>query len=125
MVTGLGVISPLGNDPDALFSRLMAAESGIRLMSADGPRGQYSNIAAPVIFDPAQYFSPQQKIDHLDRVSQFSIAVAAMAVKDSAIQFTDDSKRRAGGGVRGMMLDLCPVHLTLKNTSKPRRQSGT
>jgi len=96
VVTGLGVISPLGNDPDTLFSRLMAAESGIRLISADGPRGQYSNIAAPVIFDPAQYFSPQQKIDHLDRVSQFSVAVAATAVKDSAIQFTDDSRRRSG-----------------------------
>lgn len=96
MVTGLGVISPLGNDPDTLFSRLMAAESGIRLITADGPRGQYSIIAAPVEFDPLQYFSPPQKTDNLDRVSQFSIAAAAMALKDSTIRPTDDDKRRFG-----------------------------
>jgi 3-oxoacyl-[acyl-carrier-protein] synthase II len=96
LVTGLGVISPLGNDPDTLFPRLMAAESGIRLITADGPRGQYSIIAASVEFDPVQYFPPPQKTDNLDRVSQFSIVTAAMAVKDSAIQFTDDGKRRSG-----------------------------
>lgn len=96
MVTGLGVISPLGNDPDTLFSRLMTAESGIRLITADGPRGQYSVIAAPVEFEPAQYFPPPQKTDNLDRVSQFSIAAAAMALKDSTIRLTDDDKRRFG-----------------------------
>jgi 3-oxoacyl-[acyl-carrier-protein] synthase II len=96
VVTGLGVISPLGNDPDTLFSKLMAAESGIRLITADGPRGQYSIIAASVEFDPVLYFPPPQKIDNLDRVSQFSIAAAAMALKDSMIQLTDDGKRRCG-----------------------------
>lgn len=96
MVTGLGVISPLGNDPDTLFSRLMAAESGIRLMTADGPRGQYSGLAAPVEFDPAQYFPPQQKLDILDRVSRFTLAAAALALQDSAIRFTDESRHRSG-----------------------------
>jgi len=96
VVTGLGVISPLGNDPDTLFSRLMAAESGIRLITADGPRGPYSAIAAPVEFDPARYFSPQQKIDNLDRVTRFALAAAASALRDSAIQFTDESRRCSG-----------------------------
>ncbi|MHB8535309.1 MAG: beta-ketoacyl-[acyl-carrier-protein] synthase family protein [Sulfuricaulis sp.] len=96
MITGLGVVSPLGNDPDALFSGLMAARSGIRQISAEGPRGAYSAVAAPVAFDPAQYFSPQQRLDNLDRVSQFAVAVAAAAVKDAALQFTDDNRRRAG-----------------------------
>jgi len=96
VVTGLGVISPLGNDPDTLFSRLMAAESGIRPIAADGARGPYSAIAAPVEFDPARHFSPQQKIDNLDRVTRFSLAAAAAALRDSAIQFTDESRRRSG-----------------------------
>jgi hypothetical protein len=38
---------------------------------------------------------------------------------------SDGPACRADSGVRGMMLDLCPVHRTLKNTSKPRRPSGT
>lgn len=96
MVTGLGVISPLGNDTDTLFSRLMAAESGIRLTNADGPRGQYSVLAAPVEFDPARYFSAQQKIDILDRVSRFTLAAAAEALRDSGITLADESRRRTG-----------------------------
>ncbi len=96
VITGLGVVSPLGNDPDSLFSGLMAAESAVRAISVDGAKGQYSNVAAPAAFDPAQYFPAQQKIDHLDRVSRFSLAVAAAAVKDAAIQFTDDNRHRAG-----------------------------
>ncbi len=96
VVTGLGVISPLGNDPDTLFSRLMAAESGIRPITADGARGPYSAVAAAVEFDPAQFFPPQQKIDNLDRVTRFALAAAASALRDAGIRFTDESRRRAG-----------------------------
>ena len=96
MITGLGVVSPLGNDADTLFSSLMSSRSGIQTISTDGPRGCYSNVAAPVQFDPARYFPAPQKIDHLDRVTRFSLAVAAAAVKDAAILFTDDNRHRSG-----------------------------
>jgi beta-ketoacyl-acyl-carrier-protein synthase II len=96
VVTGLGVISPLGNDPDTLFSRLMAAESGIRPITADGPRGRYSGIAAALEFDPARYLPVPRKTESLDRVSQFTIAAAAMALEDSAIPLTDDATRCFG-----------------------------
>ena len=96
MITGLGVISPLGDKPDVLFARLMAAESGVRMMSTNGPSGQHFNIAAPVAFDPAQHFLPRQKLDGLDRVSQFSIAAAAAAIGDSKIEATEDKERRFG-----------------------------
>jgi beta-ketoacyl-acyl-carrier-protein synthase II len=96
VVTGLGVISPLGNDLDTLFSALMAGESGVRVISGEGPRGPYTGIAASVHFDPAQFFPPQQRTEQIDRVSQFSIAAAAMAVKDAGIAFTDDNRNNAG-----------------------------
>ncbi len=96
VVTGLGVITPLGNDPDTLFSRLMAGESGIREVTTEGPKGRSSNLAGSAAFDPALYFPAQQRLDHLDRVSQFSIAAAANAVKDAAIEFTDELKSRSG-----------------------------
>lgn len=96
VVTGLGVISPLGNDSGTLFSRLMAGESGIREICTDGARGSFSNVAGMVEFDPAQNLPPRQRLDHLDRVSQFSLAVAAAAVRDAAIEFTDDLKPRSG-----------------------------
>ncbi len=96
VVTGLGVISPLGNDPDTLFMNLMEGRSGVREITTEGPSSKSSNIGASVDFDPARYLPAQQRIEHLDRVSQFSIAAAAMAVKDAMIEFTDENRNRAG-----------------------------
>jgi 3-oxoacyl-[acyl-carrier-protein] synthase II len=96
VVTGMGVISPLGNDPGTLFSALMEGRSGVREAVTEGPKGQHSNVGGVATFDPAQYVPPQQRIDQLDRVSQFSIAAAAMAVNDAGITFTDESRSRAG-----------------------------
>jgi 3-oxoacyl-[acyl-carrier-protein] synthase II len=96
VVTGLGVISPLGNDLDTLFSALMAGESGVRVISGEGPRGPFTGIGASVHFDPAQHFPPAYRTDQIDRVTQFSIAAAAMAVKDAGIAFTDDNRNKAG-----------------------------
>jgi 3-oxoacyl-[acyl-carrier-protein] synthase II len=94
VVTGLGVISPLGNDPDTMFSALMAGRSGVRDIVTEGSKGPHTSIGASADFNPANYL--QQKTDSLDRVSQFTIAAAAMAVKDAGITFTDDNRNRAG-----------------------------
>jgi len=96
VVTGLGVISPLGNDPETLFSTLMAGRSAVREVVTEGPKGRGSNIGAAVDFDPSLYFPPQQRLDQLDRVSQFSLAAAGMAIKDAAIEFNDANRSRAG-----------------------------
>src|SRR3954452_11622803 len=93
VVTGVGVISPLGNDPDALFSALMAGRSGVREVITEGPKGKNSNAGGAADFDPAPYI---QRPDQYDRVTQFSIAAASMAVKDSGIEFTDANRSRAG-----------------------------
>ena len=96
VVTGLGVVSALGHDPDVLFARLMAGQSGIRLVSADGPAGQHFGLAAQVSFDAAQHFASGIKTDHLDRVSQFSLAAAAAAMRDAGVQVGSDNAGRFG-----------------------------
>jgi 3-oxoacyl-(acyl-carrier-protein) synthase len=73
----------------------MMAESGIRQITRTGPSGSFTGVAATVEFDPLQYLA-QQKIDNLDRVTQFAIAAAMAAFKDSAIQITDELKLRTG-----------------------------
>ncbi len=95
VVTGIGIISPLGNEPDAVFGRLMKGESAVREISAPGP-GPHSNVAASVTFDPALHFPAQQRTDSLDRVTQFSLAAATAAVNDAAIEITSDNRARAG-----------------------------
>jgi len=74
----------------------MAGKSGVREVTTEGPKGQYSNIGAGADFDPGKYFPAEQRIDHLDRVSLFSLAAASAAVKDAGIEFSDDNRGRAG-----------------------------
>lgn len=96
VVTGLGVISALGNDPEQLFSELMRSQSAVRLVRRDGPTGYYEGLAAPLRFDPAEHFSGTIKVDHLDRATQFSLAAASAAIRDSRIQFDGEVRDRSG-----------------------------
>jgi 3-oxoacyl-[acyl-carrier-protein] synthase II len=95
VVTGLGFVAPHGSDPGAMFARLMSGQSAIREVSVENG-GAYRNIAAPVEFDPSRHFPPEQRLDNLDRVSQFSIAAASAALKDAGIEFDDHLRRRSG-----------------------------
>ena len=95
VVTGLGIVSPHGSDPEMLFSRLMKGESAIGKVCFDA-RSPYSNIAAAAPFEPTRHFPPQQRLENLDRVSQLSMAAAAAAIVDAGIEFTDELRRRSG-----------------------------
>jgi len=94
VVTGIGIVSPHGSDPDRIMDRLMSGESAIREHAYAGG-DSYTNIAAAAEYDPARDL-PGQRLDNLDRVSQFSLTAAAAAVADAGIEFTDELRRRTG-----------------------------
>ena len=104
-VTGIGVISPLGNDAAEFFNGLASGRSGIgRLpapMSALGRSGlaviehPMTHIGAAVSFNAASYF-PVPQLRMLDRVSQFALAASAQAMRDANLAFDQTGRERAG-----------------------------
>lgn len=102
-VTGIGVISPLGNDPEAFFSGLALGCSGIVRLPApaierSGPSvsgHRRTHIGAAVSFNPASFF-PAPRLRMLDRVSQFALAASAQAVSDAKLAFNHTDRQRAG-----------------------------
>lgn len=94
-ITGIGVVSPLGNDRHAFFENLAAGRSGIVRLDTPFCKRLIAPIAAPVRFDAEQYF-PAPKLRMLDRVSQFALYAASQAVADAGISFSDENPRRAG-----------------------------
>jgi len=83
VVTGVGVVSPLGTGVDAFFDSLVAGKSGVRILDIEAPRPLATRIGAPVVdFDPARLF-PAAKLRMLDRVSQMALAAAGEAVRGS------------------------------------------
>ncbi|MGH8522438.1 MAG: beta-ketoacyl synthase N-terminal-like domain-containing protein, partial [Gammaproteobacteria bacterium] len=86
VITGLGVISPLGNDPQELFKNLLAGRSGIGRLQTPFAEKLSIRIGAQVDFDGALFFPPG-RLKILDRVSQLALSAAAQAVTDAGLVF--------------------------------------
>ena len=96
VVTGLGVVSPHGSDPAAMFVRLMSGESAVREVSFR-TAAAYSNVAAAIDdFDPSAHVPLHMRAENLDRVTQFSLAAASAAVADAGVEITSELRYRAG-----------------------------
>jgi len=100
-VTGLGVVSPLGNDPDAFFDGLACGRSGIVKLPAPGKTGDQvletptTHVGGTVAFDGARFF-PAPRLRLLDRASQFALVAAAQAVRDAGMVFDNMDRQRSG-----------------------------
>lgn len=94
-VTGMGVISPLGNSVGQFFDQLQSGVSGIRRLQNDFSDRLISPIAATVEFDGSSFFPPARN-RMLDRVSQFALAAADQAVKDASLDFSEVLLDRTG-----------------------------
>lgn len=79
VVSGIGLVSPHGDDVNAVFAALMRGESAIREVFPELPRPA---AAATVAFDETRWFTRLQ-LAGVDRVSQFAVAAADLAVKDA------------------------------------------
>lgn len=94
-ITGLGVLSPVGNDKDTFFANLLAGKSGIRYLDHDNAGQPGAPIAGVVDFDPAVHFSKMQ-LTALDRFSQFALVATAQAVADAGLDFAREQVDRVG-----------------------------
>jgi beta-ketoacyl-acyl-carrier-protein synthase II len=97
-VTGLGVVSPLGNCVEDLISQLIAGRSGIRRLAAPLCERLRSPIGACVEFDGAAHFAAT-RLRMLDRVSQFALFAAAQATADAKLDFAAERSDRCGVSV--------------------------
>ena len=96
VVTGLGVVSPVGIGIDRFWNALMAGRSGVRRITAFDPTGLNTQIAAEVPdFDPTDYLD-RKEVRRNDRFVQFAYAAARMALDDSKLVITPQNATRVG-----------------------------
>lgn len=94
-VTGIGVVSPLGNDPGTFFDNLLAGRSGVRRLEGRSFERLGIRVGAPATFDAASHF-PAARVRMLDRVSQFALYAAAHALESTQGALEHADRRRAG-----------------------------
>ncbi|MEO5355967.1 MAG: beta-ketoacyl-ACP synthase II [Nitrospirae bacterium YQR-1] len=96
VITGLGLITPLGTGVEKSWQSLIAGKSGIRRITRFNDPSIPVQIAGEVDdFDPESYIHPKE-IKKMDRFIHFAIGASDMAVKDSGLKITEENADRAG-----------------------------
>ncbi|HXU92747.1 MAG TPA: beta-ketoacyl-[acyl-carrier-protein] synthase family protein [Gallionella sp.] len=96
VVTGLGIISPVGHTPEQFFGNLLAGHSGIKRLQNDFVDQLSIRIGAPVEdFNPSDHFSKIQ-LTGIERFSQFALVAAEQAVQDAQLILDESEQPRAG-----------------------------
>lgn len=97
VITGIGVISPIGIGRQTFTDGLNQGRSGVRRITRFNVRDLPAQIAAEIVnFDPCQYLSPK-KIKQMDRCSQFAVSAALLAVTDAKLDLEKIDRERVGG----------------------------
>src|SRR2546430_5812864 len=127
VITGLGSVTPLGNDVETFWSNLKNGVSGIRAIDAFDTSAYDCRIGGQVHnFDPKPFFKNPKDLRRTDRFTQLSMAAAKMAVEDSGIDVKKLDRRDRFGvivstGIGG--LKTLQEQLTILLTKGPSRTS--
>jgi len=124
VVTGVGVISPVGNDLKSFWENLTTGRSGIGPITQFDASNYDCKIAGEVSdFNPTPYFKNPKDIRRADRFTQFAMASAKLALDDSGLNPDTVDRTRfgvlVGSGIGGLK-SLCDQHAILMNKGPDR-----
>ncbi len=108
VVTGLGIISPVGNSVSEAWANVLAAKSGITRISRFDASAFPSRIAGEVKgFDPAKYL-PAKEIRRFDTFIHYGLGASIDALKDSGLDLEKEDRTQigvcVGSGIGGLPL---------------------
>lgn len=124
VVTGLGIVSPVGSTLAGAWEAIVAGRSGIRTITRFDPTPFSTRFAGEVQgFDVAQYLSPKDA-RRMDPFMHYGVAAGAQAVADAGLDFAKEDPARCGvlmgsgiGGLEGMEREI-GAWATTKNPRK-------
>lgn len=106
VVTGLGAVTPIGNDVETAWSNAIAGVSGIGPLTRLNADEYPAKVAAQLKdFEVENYFD-KKEARKMDRFTQYAVAASLMAVKDAQLEITEEIAPRVGvwigSGIGGM-----------------------
>jgi 3-oxoacyl-[acyl-carrier-protein] synthase II len=107
VVTGLGIVSPLGNDISMFWDNLVAGRCGVDRIAGFDPSNFDTQIAAEVKnFDPLPAFPSPKEVRRADRFGQFGVYAGWKALQDSGLDLNsvdlDEVGAFFGSGIGGL-----------------------
>lgn len=127
VITGMGIVSPLGNDIDTFWRNLVEGQSGITAIDTFDTSRHKAKIAGVVRnFDGDALFG-RKEARRMDRFVQFAIAAAEQAVSHAGLNIEESDRERigvyVGSGTGGIQSLLDQDHILLERG--PERVSPT
>lgn len=125
VVTGMGVITPVGNDVESMWNAVREGKTGIARIRSFDPSELDTQIAAEVKdFDAEEAFG-RRDARRMDRFIQFAVFAAQQAAENSGIQIAEENANRVavvvGSGVGGMRTLV--EQMDVLRTKGPKRVS--
>jgi 3-oxoacyl-[acyl-carrier-protein] synthase II len=111
VVTGVGAVTPIGNDAETYWRNLTAGVSGVARIAAYDPSNEEVRIAAEVKGFDAREWIDFKAARRMSRFSQLAVAAAAQAIAESGLSITDANRddiavvvNTGGGGIGDVAL---------------------
>ena len=108
VVTGLGMLSPLGNSPESTWQNLLLGKSGISNITHFDTELYPTRFAGLVKDFDAQDYMARKEAKKMDLFIQYGVAAGVQALKDSGLEITDENAQRigvaVGSGIGGLGL---------------------
>ncbi|WP_313800652.1 beta-ketoacyl-ACP synthase II [Cytobacillus sp.] len=106
VVTGIGAVTPLGNDVDTTWKNILAGVSGVGPLTRVNADEYPAKVAAEVKDFNIEDFIEKKDARKMDRFTHYAIAASLMAVKDANLSINDENAHRVGvwigSGIGGM-----------------------
>lgn len=125
VVTGLGMVCPLGNTVESAWQAALAGKSGVRKITQFDASAYAAQISGQVIdFNPAHYLDPKE-VRRTDAFIHYAMAAAKQAVDDANLTVTEQSAWRTGVAIGSGIGGLPIIELSADILAKqgPRRIS--
>jgi 3-oxoacyl-[acyl-carrier-protein] synthase II len=109
VVTGVGIVAPVGLDTKSAWENVLAAKSGIQPITHFDVEPFASRFGGPIYgFDVEQYVS-KKEARKMDKFIHYGIGAGTQAIEDAGIEITDENRKRIGvavgsgiGGIAGI-----------------------
>jgi beta-ketoacyl-acyl-carrier-protein synthase II len=106
VVTGIGAVTPVGNDAATMWQNLLEGKSGIDYLTRVNKDDYPAKVAAEVKdFNPEDYMEKKDS-KRMDLFTQYAVAASKMAVEDAKLSITEENANRIGvwigSGIGGM-----------------------
>ncbi|MCY7903500.1 beta-ketoacyl-ACP synthase II [Bacillus inaquosorum] len=125
VVTGLGALSPLGNDVDTSWNNAINGVSGIGPITRVDAEEYPAKVAAELKDFNVEDYMDKKEARKMDRFTQYAVVAAKMAVEDAGLEITDEIAPRVGvwvgSGIGG--LETLESQFEIFLTKGPRRVS--